>query len=171
MCGPAALALGAAALSAAGTMTAAVSSAQQSRYQAKIADRNAALANEQGRDAQERGRIEALQRGRQLGQAKGAQQAAQAANGLDTSFGSALDLAQDTAMIGAEDASAASFNLSNDIRGFDISASNYKAEASAKRSAAKGAIIGGAFGAASTMLGGVQQFGGIKARAGASPGG
>ena len=67
-------------------------------------------------------------------------------------------------MIGAEDASAASFNLSNDIRGFDISASNYKAEASAKRSAAKGAIIGGAFGASSTLLGGASQYGDLKRR-------
>ena len=158
------MALGASALSAAGTMTAAVSSAQQSRYQAKIADRNSGLALEQARDARERGQIDAIQRGRQLGAAKGAQQAAQAANGIDTSFGSALDLAQDTAMIGAEDALAGEQNTATAVRGFEIDASNHRAEASAKRSAAKGAIIGGAFGAASTMLGGAQQFGGMKAR-------
>lgn len=164
MCGPAipALALGAAALSAAGTMTSAISSAQQSRYQAKIADRNASLASAQAIDALERGRIADVRRGRQLSQVQGAQTAAMAANGIDTAFGSALNVAQDTAMIGAEDSSIAARNVIKEVQGFDIDGSNFRAEASAKRSAAKGAIVAGAFGAASTILGGASQYGDLK---------
>jgi hypothetical protein len=45
MCGPAPLAIGAAAMSAAGQITSGIGQAKQYRYQARIDQQNAALAN------------------------------------------------------------------------------------------------------------------------------
>lgn len=169
MCGPAALPIlmiASTAMAAIGTGVTAIQTAAQNRYQAKIADRNADLANEAARDSIDRGKIEAQQQGRKLSQLKGAQQAAMAANGIDTSFGSAAHVAEETAMFGAEDMNATYQNSLRETRGLEINASNFTAEARAKRQAAKGALVEGAFGVANTLLGGATQYSKMKAKQG-----
>lgn len=106
---------------------------QQGNYEAAVANANAKAADEQARDAIDRGRIEQQQHWRQVADTKGAQQAALAAGNVDTSFGSARSLAEDTAMIGNEDANALYHNSYNEVRGFDISASNYRAQGQASK--------------------------------------
>ncbi|WP_375272042.1 hypothetical protein [Sphingomonas sp.] len=162
MCGPPALALAAAGLAAAGTMASGISEANGLRYQAKVADRNATLENQQTLDAIQRGRTERVQLDRRYSALQGQQQAAMAANGIDLGFGSAADVVRDTTMLRNEDALALYKNQDTEIRGHDINASNYVGEGRAKRSAAKGAIVSAAFSAGSTLLGGAQQYTKLK---------
>ena len=85
-----------------------------------------------------------------------------AANGIDAGYGSALDVQRDTAMIRAEDVSQGFESGYQRVRRFDISASNYKAEAAAKRAASKAAKAATASGVASTALGAASQVSGYK---------
>lgn len=162
MCGPPALALAAAGLAAAGAMASGVSQASNLRYQAKVATRNAALENQQSLDAIQRGQLERVQLDRKYSQLQGQQQAAMAANGIDADFGSAAQVANDTAMLRNEDAASLYKNQDTEIKGHDINASNYRGEATAKRQAATGAIVSAAFGAGSSILGGAQQYSRLK---------
>lgn len=165
MCAPPVLAAGAAVAAAAGTMASGLSQASDLRYQAKVADRNAQLTNEQTLDAIQRGQLDRVQLDRKYSQLQGQQQAAMAANGIDLSFGSAEQIASDTAMLRNEDASALYTNQANEIRGFDIQASNYRGEARAKRQAATGAIVSAAFSSASSLMGGANQYSQLKSKA------
>ncbi len=166
MCGPPALALVAAGVAATGQIASGMSQASQLRYQAKIADRNAQLESQRALDAIERGKIERVQLDRRYSALQGEQQAAMAANGIDASFGSAAQVRSDTAMLRNEDAAALYNNQADELRGHDISAANYAADARGKRSAATGAIVSAAFGAASTALGGATQHKQLKPRIG-----
>lgn len=165
MCGPAApfLAAGAAVLSAAGTIQGGLAAKAQGKYQAAVATQNASLANAQARDAMDRGRIEQVRLYRQQSQLQGRQQAAFAANGIDAGFGSALDVAEDTAMIGQEDALTLNKNTLRETKGYEISAGNYKSEAYAAKAKGKAAFTNSLFSAGSTLLGGASQFGKMNA--------
>lgn len=162
MCGPPALALAAAGMAAVGTMASGISQAQGLRYQAKVADANAKLENQQTLDAIQRHSLERQQLDRRYASLQGQQQAAMAANGIDLSFGSAAQVASDTSMLRNEDASALYKTQADEIRGHDINAANFRGEASAKRSAATGALVAAGFGAGSSILGGAQQYSRLK---------
>lgn len=168
MCEPATLTLMAAGAAAVSTAVTTVTAVQQQNYQAKVATRNAGLESIAARDAIERGKVESQNYQRQASQMQGAQRAALAANGIDTTFGSAADVRVDTALFAAEDAQTIRENSMREVRGFDISAANYRAQAQASRQAATGAAIGGAFNFGSTVLGGAAQYRNVKLkRAGA----
>jgi hypothetical protein len=143
---------------AAGTLVGGLQQASQYRYAAKVAERNAKLEAEGARNAQENGQLELRRHWRRVGQVAGQQQAAMAANGIDTSFGSALQVQQDTAMLAAEDAGQIMRATDENIRSFDIRASNERAQARGARQQASGAITGAAFGTMSTLLGGASQY-------------
>lgn len=163
MCIPvAALAIASAAVGTVGTVVGAVAQAQQANYQASIADQNAKIAASQANDAVQNTNLEALRRSRQNAQVAGQQQAAMAANGVDLNFGSAVDVQKDTKMFGAEDLSQIYKQGNENARGFDISGFNYRSQAAASRAAASGALIGGAFGALGTALGGATQVAKLK---------
>lgn len=144
-------------VTAAGQIYAGTAKANQMRYEAQVADQNARLASQQASEAQDRGVREAQRYQRQLAQIKGRQQAAMAANGLDTSFGSALQVQQDTAMIGAEDTRTIYDNTANEVKGYEIDAANYRSGAAAKRTGASQALVATAFDVAGTALGGASQ--------------
>lgn len=158
MCGPPALALAAAAVATVGTGVGALQSAAQSRYEAKVADRNARLERESAELSIENTRQAALAHYRQLAQMKGAQRVAAAANGVSIDFGSALDVQADTAMLGQEDARRIYEAGDQERRGFEINTMNYRSQALASRTAASGALIKGAFDVGSTALSGAQQY-------------
>jgi hypothetical protein len=132
-----------------------MSAASNYRYQARVADRNVQLENQQTLDSIQRGVIDRQQLDRKYADLQGQQQATMAANGIDLSFGSAGQVSSDTTMLRNEDASALYRNQADEIRGHDISASNYRGEA-------RGAIVSAAFGAASTALGGASQYSSLK---------
>lgn len=143
---------------AVGQGVSALQSAAQSRYQAKLADRNAKLENESAGLALENTREAALEHYRKLAQLKGQQRVAAAANGVNVDFGSALDVASDADMLGREDSRRIYDTGYQEMRGFEINASNYRAEAQGARQAAKGALVKGAFDVVGTALSGASQY-------------
>jgi hypothetical protein len=164
MCDPLSLTIAATAMATIGTGISAYQGYTQNKYQQKVAERNVKLENEAARDSIDRGKIEAQQHWRKVAQIKGAQQVALAANGLDTSFGSAGLLAEDTAMFANEDADALYKNQAQRTRGFEINASNFGGEANARGQAATGSLIKGAFDMGSTALSGATQYSKLKAK-------
>ncbi|CAB4120768.1 hypothetical protein UFOVP5_5 [uncultured Caudovirales phage] len=163
MCDPISLTIAAAAVTAGGQIASGIGQAQQARYSATIADRNATLAADQGKRVEENTALEAQRRYRQSAQVLGGQQAAMAANGVDLNFGSAVDVSRDARMIAAEDVGQIYRQGSDQVKGLDIQGWNYRGEANAQRAKASGAIVNSVFSAASTALGGASQASKLKA--------
>lgn len=158
-------------ISSAGAVMSGIGQAQQARYQAGIADQNAHIAEGQAHDAILNTNLEAQRRAREIGQTKGAQEAAMAANGVDLNFGSAVDVQKDTAMIGAEDLAQIYKGGNEQTKGFEINAFNYRSQAAADRAKAKSAMLQGIMGGLSTALGGASQISGMTGGKAASFGG
>lgn len=158
MCDPLSLTIAATAVAAVGQGVSAVSSYQQGQYAAKVAEANAEAESRRAADAYDRGRIESQKYQRAHSQEQGQQVAALAANGIDVGFGSAFNVRADLAEAGRQDVQTIDENARREAMGFDINAANFTAEAVASRRQAKGALIQGAFGVASTVLGGATQY-------------
>lgn len=165
MCLPAVpLLIASTAISAGGAIYGGFAQAAQARAAANIADQNQKIAAGQANDSEQNTSLEAQRRYRALGQTKGTQEAAMAANGIDLNFGSALDIQRDTAMIGAEDVGQIYKAGNERTKAFDTEAWNYGAEAKSQRAKASGAIVNGFIGAASTALGGASQAKAMSAK-------
>ncbi|CAN5143256.1 hypothetical protein BH10PSE12_BH10PSE12_16580 [soil metagenome] len=161
MCGPAALApllIASTVVSTIGAGFSALQANAQGKYQAKIADRNADMARESERSAQDATKQEAAAHYRQMAQLKGQQRVAMAAGGIDLNFGSAADLQADTQLQGNEDLNRIYESGSQRARSFDIEAANFGATAQARRQAASGALVSGVFNMGATALGGATQY-------------
>jgi hypothetical protein len=157
VCDPVTLTIAATAVAVGGKVMAGVGQAQQYRYEAKVADQNAHLANDQARDSITNTNLEAQRRYRELSQTKGQQQAAMAANGLDLNFGSPADIQKDTAMIGAEDVGQIYKSGYELTRSHEINAFNFRSQAAGDKAKARGALINAGFEAVGTALGGASQ--------------
>lgn len=155
MCDPITIGAG---LMAASTGVGALQANAQAQYRAKIADRNAALEREAGVQARQSLRDEALAKYREIAKIKGQQRVAAGANGVAIDFGTAGDVQADTQAMGSEDVSRIYQRGNQAMRGHDIGASNYQAEANAARSAGKAALVKGVLDMGSTVLGGAQQY-------------
>jgi hypothetical protein len=163
MCDPATLAITAAVVSSAGSLYGGAVANAQAKYQASVAEANAVNERENIRLEGERSNREMLLHYRKVAQLKGQQRVAAAANGVSTDFGTAQDIVTDTNMLAREDAQNYLGQSFQNVRGMDRNVSNFVGEARAQRAAGKGAMIGAAFDAAGTMLGGVSQYGKLKA--------
>lgn len=163
MCDPLTLTVAATAVATAGQGMSALQQASQAKYQARVAERNAALENEAARVEQENTRTEALAHYRRVAALKGQQRVTAAANGVSLDFGSAADVIDDTDMLAREDVNRIYSQGYERSRGFEINASNQRAQALASRAEAKNAIVSGAFNMASTALGGATQYSKMKA--------
>lgn len=147
----------------AGQGYAALQSAAASKYEARVATQNAKLDSEAAHREEENTKTAALAHYRRVAQLKGEQRVAQAANGVSLDFGSAADVAADTDLLAREDAQRIYDTGAENVRGFDISANNYRSSAKASRFAAKGALKKGGLDMASTALGGATQYSKMKA--------
>ena len=166
MCGPAALApllIATTVITAAGQGLQALQANKQAKYQAKIADRNAALENEAARQEIENTRTAATAHWRNVAALKGRQRVTAAANGVSLDFGSPVDVLEDTDMLAREDASRLYQQGAERVRSFEINASNYRAGARSARQAASNALVNGAFNMAGTALSGASQYSKMKA--------
>lgn len=138
-----------AAAGAATSAVAAYSAGQQKaaadKYNAQVADNNAAMAQQQAAAESERVR----ERGRRV---IASQRAALSAAGVDIDSGSSVDLGFDSSIQSELD------RLTTLYRG-DVSATGESAQAGLYRASAKDARIGGALGAGGTLLGGLAQAG------------
>lgn len=93
-----------------------------------------------------------MRQGRRTRALIGQQRAAAAANGVAVDFGSMADLQADTRTLGYEDAQTIRKNSMREAQGYEISAWNRKADASAKRAQGGAAMWSAAFDAAGTLL-------------------
>jgi hypothetical protein len=171
MCLPlAALPIIAGGIQAVGSVVGGMQANAQAGYQAKVAKADAKYSAESAHEAELQGQDQSRQLYRHLGQVKGQQQASMAANGIDTSFGSAALLAEDTAQAGKEDAENLYHNTFMRARGYDIEGANYRSEAQAAKSRGKSALVGSLFDAAGSMMSGFQQSSAMKAKLGKTGG-
>jgi len=164
VCNPGLLAIGAATVSAVGQVQAGIYQSQMARYQAGVAEQNKQLTREAAADAIVQGQDQQRQLGREIAARVGAQEARMGANNVDITSGSAARLIDDTRMVGGEDQAALSENILRQVKGLQIDAWSFESKKRASQAEARQAPVAAAFGAASTLLGGAQQY--AKFRAG-----
>lgn len=124
-------------------------------YNARVQEKNAKLAEFSARDAIVRGNEEQKKQRRSADELQSRQRVAMAANGLDTTYGSALDAAVDTAMLGELDALTIQSNTYREAYGFKVEASNNTAAAAASRAEGRNAKSAGYLNAGGTLLTGI----------------
>lgn len=158
------LAVGAVATIAATTLGT-VSSVQQGKqqqamynYQAKVAEENAKIANKNAANERQTGIEEArLQRMKTM-QVVGSQQAAMAANGMDITDGTSLDIIEDTAAMGELDALQIQTNYERKALAYEQQGLNYNNEARMDVIAGKNAYTTGVVKGVQTGLNGVSKM-------------
>lgn len=101
----------------------------QGKFQKQILLQNAELAKFQADDAIKRGNLEANQNNQQVKKLIGSQRAAMAAQGIDLSSGSALDIQQSTAELGAIDSLTIKNNAWREAWGYKVDSANYQSQA------------------------------------------
>lgn len=130
------------ATTAVSTGVSAYSSYQSGKSQQKIADYNAKVQEIQAQDARARGGFEANQKRREVAATLGQQQAQLAANGVETSSGTALTLASDTAWAGEMDAKTIEVNALRAAYGYEQEAVGTRLQGKAAMRNARGEAYG-----------------------------
>lgn len=148
------LTIGSTVMGAVGAIQQGQAASASARYQAKVSDMNAKLADKAAKDALERGAMEEQKQRQKTAQLLGAQQAGMAANGVDVTFGSPLDLLVDTATLGELDALTIRSNAYREERDIRQQGANYRGQAGMYRAQADSASTGGYLSAVGTVLGG-----------------
>lgn len=149
-----ALMVGGTLLSGAGQIASANADAKAAQYNAEVQRQNAMLADRQAKNILESGMREEQKQKAQTQQLMAKQQAAQAANGVDVTFGTPLDLMVDTAKMGAVDALTIRTNAYrnyDDTRNQAVASRN---QAALYDMQAKNARTAGIIGALGTMASG-----------------
>lgn len=151
-----ALMIGGGLISGAGQIASANAQSKAARYNAEVQRQNAMLAERQAKNVLEAGAREEQKQKALTQQLMAKQQAAMAANGVDTTFGTPLDLMVDTAKQGAIDALTIKTNTYrnyDDVRNQAVSARNQAAlyDMEAKNSRTAGIL--GAFGSTLSSFG------------------
>ena len=156
------LLIAATAASAVGTAYSGYAAVRESRYQNEIAQNNAVMERDAAYDAEVRGQRSEAMKWREIAATRSAQIAAFAANGFDTSFGSAADVTGDTLALGFEDTNTIRQNAAREAQGHIISAQNYREQGKAAIRSGNAAGVKAAFGTVSTILGGAGQLASMK---------
>jgi hypothetical protein len=169
MCLPlAALPIIAGGVSAAGSLFSGMQANAQGQYESDVAKRNATMEIKAAHQSVLTGYGERRDYWRKVGSTKGQQIASMAANGIDVDFGAGARTQEDTQVLASEDADNLYRNINERTKGHEINASNFVTEAKAARRQGKAALVGSVFNAAGSILGGVQQGMGMKAKMGTS---
>lgn len=163
MCNPAILIAASTAVSAMGQLQAGAYASRVARNQAIVAEQNKQLARERADDAIDLGQEDQRKLGREVAARVGAQTARMGANNVDTSYGSAARVIEDTQMIGREDMAALAANTQRQVRAMQTDIWNYEVQKRAAKAEAKQAKTAAIFGAVSTALGGATQYAKFKA--------
>ena len=148
---------------AAGQLQSGLYASRVAGYQAKVAKANKQLEHEAGADAIVQGQVEQRRLGREIADQVGSQTARMGANNVDITTGSAARTIEDTKMIGREDQQTLSENIRRQVMGHQINAWNFETERRADLAEKRQAIVGAAFGTATTILGGATQLAKFKA--------
>lgn len=136
MCEPATLTMISIGMSAVGTVMGAVSASNAAsakrdadEYNAAIQRNNAIAADYQAEDAYKRGEIAVENNLRKAAALKGKQTATMAANGLDLSEGTPLNILTDTDLFAAEDSNTIRYNAGREAWAYKNQSSNYTSQA------------------------------------------
>jgi lipopolysaccharide biosynthesis regulator YciM len=164
LCGPAALPLAAAGMAAMGSLMQGRSAMQQGNYEAGVHALNARIATDAAHDSVLQGQKEALQFYRKVGQVKGQQVAAMAANGIDVGSGTALTVQQDTEAAAQDDAANLYHEIDHRTDGFLLKSASDMGEAQAAKARGRSAMIGSVFQAAGSLMGGFSQMSALSAK-------
>jgi hypothetical protein len=158
------VAVGGAAAGLLGTAVGAVSSYSQGKsqqamynYQAQVAEQNRKIALQNAAVERQSGIEEArLQRIKTL-QAVGSQETAMAANGMDVTQGTSLDILEDTSAMGELDALQIQYNSEKKALVYEQQADNYANEANLDRLSGKNAYKAGVLNTVSSGLNGLSK--------------
>jgi hypothetical protein len=147
-----ALALIGTGISAAGTVFAGVSSAEQASYQAAVARNNATIAGQNEEYAAESGAVNAENAGLQAGQRLGAIKASQAANNIDVNSGSAADVQKSQRELGEYSQVSAENQALLQAHGYAATATSETAQSELDEATAANAVPGALLSATGTGL-------------------
>ena len=148
----------------AGGVVGGVSSYQQGKaqqaqynYQAKVNEENARIAQENANVQRQQGIEEARLQRIKAASTIGSQKAAMAANGVDVTQGTSLDVIADTAAMGELDALQTQYNYEAKARGYEAQAGNFQNQANLDVISGKNAYQAGKINAITTGLGGLEK--------------
>ncbi|WP_445505061.1 virion core protein, T7 gp14 family [Microvirga sp. G4-2] len=144
-----------AAVGAVGAIQQGNATAAANKYQAAVNENNAILAQRNADDARKRGEVAEEEHRRKVAQLQGRQSAVMAANGLDLTSGSPLDILADTAQMGELDALTIRNNAEREAKGHQAQGMNFRAEAELNRASAKSAKTAGMIGAVGSVVSGI----------------
>lgn len=137
MCGPAAVPIISMVFTAAAGIQQAESAKAEARYNAAVENDKAKIADAQSQQALQLGSIEEDRQRARVRAAIGSQRVALAANNIDTSSGTALDLIGETAQFGEEDALAIRANAAREAWGYKAGATDARNQAKLTKAAGK----------------------------------
>ncbi|MBA1159337.1 virion core protein, T7 gp14 family [Microvirga mediterraneensis] len=149
--------LASAAVGAVGAIQQGNAAAASAKYNAAVNENNNVLAQRAAEDARKRGEQEAQEHNRRVSALRGKQTAAMAANGVDLTSGSPLNVTADTAQLGALDVLTIRNNTEREALGYEAQGMNFRAEANLNRMQAKSARQAGMIGAVGSVVSGFGQ--------------
>ena len=155
----------------AGSAISAVSSYSQGKqqqamynYEAKVAEENAKIAQKNAATERQTGIEEArLQRIKTL-QAIGSQKTAMAANGMDVTQGTSLDIIEDTAAMGELDALQIETNYERKALAYEQQANNFSNQANLDVISGRNAYKSGKINAVTEGLNGISKLGNVASK-------
>ncbi len=133
-------------------------------YQAKVNEENARIAQENANVQRQQGIEEARLQRIKAASTIGSQKAAMAANGVDVTQGTSLDVIADTAAMGELDALQTQYNYEAKARGYEAQAGNFQNQANLDVISGKNAYQAGKINAITTGLGGLERTGDIASK-------
>lgn len=161
--------------SAVGDVLGGFSTAGQLNAKAQIARNNAIIARQNASGALGAGEVRAEMQGLKNRAQLGAIKAGQAVSGVDVNTGSAADVQQSAAMLGAHDMMMIRSNAARQAYGYELEATGQEQQGKLYRKGAKIAPWEGAFNAVGSLLGGASKIsdmsGGWGQTAGSGSGG
>lgn len=164
MCSPMALAITALATSVAGTglqvmgqIQQGKAAEQQAKYNAKVQENNAILAEAQAKDALTRGREEERSKRIASAQMEGTQRAAFSANNVALESGSPADVLEYTAAQNELEALTIRNSAEREATGYKARANNYRSGAALSLAEGQNAKKASLYGAGASFLGGASQ--------------
>lgn len=146
----------AAGVSAAGAAVSAYSQYKTDQFQAAVANNNATIAKNNANTALNEGTVAASLSKERTSKLIGTELAGQGANGVDVAFGSPARVREGTQQVGDLDALTIQYNASAKALAYSQQSAGYTSEAKADKMAGNNAILSGAIGVGSSLIGGAQ---------------
>lgn len=132
----------------------------QYNYQAKVAEENAKIAQENANVQRQQGIEEARLQRLKTASVIGSQKTAMAANGVDITQGTAVDVISDTAAMGELDALQTQYNYETKARAYEAESGNFINQSRLDRLSGKNAYSAGKMNALTSTINGIGETAG-----------